>query len=157
MKKERKELQKRIRSITKHDNSVIIELLNCISTYAKELDVSDTYVIQSEDDIFTKDLQSLSGAILHKIVFSFKLAYIKAIRERAGIMLPIVLDSPSGKEVEHETVESMLRIIQRDFTDHQLFVASIFEYDLQGDKKRIEFKNGLFELSDFISEDEQLN
>lgn len=72
-------------------------------------------------------------------------------------MLPIVLDSPSGKEVEHETVESMLRIIQRDFTDHQLFVASIFEYDLQGDKKRIEFKNGLFELSDFISEDEQLN
>lgn len=157
LEKERKELKERIRSITKHDNSVIIELLNCISTYAKELDVSDTYVIQSEDYIFTKDLQSLSGAILHKIVFSFKLAYIKAIRERTGIILPIVLDSPSGKEVKHETVENMLRIIQRDFSDHQLFVASIYEYDLQGDKKRIEFKNGLFELSDFISEDEQLN
>ena len=126
-----------------------MELHNCISAYAKELDASETYVSPNKDYIFTNDLKSLSGTILHKIVFSFKLAYIKLIREKTGIVLPIVLDSPTGREVEHSTVESMLKIIQRDFPDHQLVVASIHDYDLK-DKKIIEFKDRLFGSSDLM-------
>lgn len=49
--------------------------------------------------------------ILHKIIFSFKLAYIKLIKEKKGIILPAVLDSPTGREVKHSTVEKMLKII----------------------------------------------
>ncbi len=151
LKRERQKLQERIRSMTKQDNGVVLELHNCISAYAKELDVSETYVSPNKDYIFTNDLKSLSGTILHKIVFSFKLAYIKLIKEKAGIVLAIVLDSPTGREVEYSTVESMLKIIQRDFPDHQLIVASIHDYDLK-DKKTIEFKDRLFNYTDIMDE-----
>ena len=147
LKRERQKLQERIRTMTKQDNNAVLELHNSISAYAKELGVSETYVAPNKDYIFTNDLKSLSGSILHKIVFSFKLAYIKLIRERTGIVLPIVLDSPSGREVEHSTVESMLKIIQRDYSDHQLIVATIYNYDLK-EKNVIEFNDGLFSTFD---------
>ena len=153
LKRERQKLQERIRYMTKQDNGVVLELHNCISTYAKELDVSETYVSPNKDYIFTNDLKSLSGTILHKIVFSFKLAYIKIIKEKTGIILPIVLDSPSGREVEHSTVERMLMIIQRDFSDHQLIIASIHDYDLK-DKKIIELKDKLFSSTDLMNLEE---
>lgn len=149
LRRERQKLQERIRAMTEQDNGVVVELHNCISTYAKELGVSEAHVAPNKDYIFTNDLKSLSGSILHKIVFSFKLAYVKLIREKAGIILPIVLDSPSGREVEHSTVESMLKIIQRDFSDHQLIIATIYEYELK-DKKVIEFKDRLFSNTDIM-------
>lgn len=123
--------------------------LNCISAYAKELGVSETYVAPNKDYIFTNDLKSLSGTILHKIVFSFKLAYIKLIREKTRIVLPIVLDSPTGREVQHDTVEQMLQIIQRDYSEHQLIVASIYDFDLKN-KKKIEFEDRLFGVEDIM-------
>jgi chromosome segregation ATPase len=150
LKRERQKLQERIRAMTKQDNAVVVELHNCISAYAKELDVSETYVTPNKDYIFTNDLKSLSGAILHKIVFSFKMAYIKLIKEKTGIVLPIVLDSPTSREVERGTVETMLKIIQRDFPEHQLIVASIYDYDLKN-KKMIEFKGRLFSSTDIMT------
>lgn len=150
LRRERQKLQERIRAMTEQDNGVVVELHNCISTYAKELGVSEAHVAPNKDYIFTNDLKSLSGSILHKIVFSFKLAYVKLIREKAGIILPIVLDSPSGREVEHSTVELMLKIIQRDFSEHQLIIATIYEYELK-DKKVIEFKDRLFSNTDIMS------
>ncbi len=150
LKRQRQKLQERIRSMTKQDNGVVLELHNCISAYAQELDVSETYVAPNKDYIFTNDLKSLTGTILHKIVFSFKLAYIKLIREKTGIVLPIVLDSPTGREVEHSTVEKMLQIIQRDYPNHQLIIASIYDYDLK-DKKIIEFKDRLFSPTDIMT------
>ena len=59
-------------------------------------------------------------------------------------------DSPTGREVMHSTVEKMLKIVQRDFSDHQLIVASIYDYDLR-DKKTIEFKDRLFSSTDIMS------
>jgi len=44
----------------------------------------------------------------------------------------------------------MLKIIQRDFPEHQLIVASIYDYDLKN-KKMIEFKDRLFSLTDIMS------
>lgn len=150
LKRERQKLQEKIRLMTKQDNGVVLELHSCISAYASELDVGETYVAPNKDYIFTNDLKSLSGTILHKIVFSFKLAYIKLIKEKTQIVLPIVLDSPTGREVEYSTVEAMLRIIQRDFPDHQLIVASIHDYDLNN-KKIIEFKDRLFSPTDLMT------
>ena len=148
LKKERKKLQEGINSVTRRDNAVVEELHNCISTYAVELGISETYVAPNKDYIFTDDLKSLTGTILHKIVFSFKLAYIKLIKEKTGLILPIILDSPSGREVEHATVDEMLKILQRDFAEHQLIVASIYEFDIKS-CKLIEFKGRMFNENDF--------
>lgn len=129
---------------------MVLELHNCISAYAQELDVNETYVAPNKDYIFRNDRKSLTGTILHKIVFSFRLTYIKLIREKTGIVLPIVLDSPTGRKVEHSTVEKMLQVIQRDYPDHQLIVASIYGYNLK-DKKIIEFKDRLFSPIDIMA------
>ncbi len=152
LKREKQNLQEQIREMTKKDNSVVIELHNCISAYAKELEVDETYVEANKDYIFTNDLKSLSGTILHKVVFSFKMAYIRLIKEKTGIILPIVLDSPTGREVEHGTVEKMLQIIQRDYPEHQIVVASIYDYELKN-KKIIEFKDRLFSPTDIMKID----
>ena len=78
------------------------------------------------------------------------MAYVKLIKEKTGIVLPIVLDSPTSREVERGTVETMLKIIQRDFPEHQLIVASIYDYDLKN-KKMIEFKDRLFSTTDIMT------
>ena len=44
--------------------------------------------------------------------------------------MPIILDSPSGREVTKENVKSMIDILNRDFTDNQIIIASIFQYDI---------------------------
>ena len=77
------------------------------------------------------------------------MSYIKLIREKTGLILPIVLDSPTGREVKHDTVEKMLRIIQRDYSEHQLIVASIYDYNIEN-KRKIVFKNRMLDDSDLI-------
>ena len=61
-----------------------------------------------------------------------------------------MLDSPTGREVEHGTVEKMLQIVQRDYPQHQLIVASIHDYNLR-DKNIIEFKDRLFSSTDIMT------
>ena len=61
-----------------------------------------------------------------------------------GVSLPIILDSPSGKEVDPDNVKKMIDILKRDFADHQLIIASIFEYNLP-EENRIEIKKSLLE------------
>ena len=152
MKLQKRKIQEEIRRQTKSGNNVVERLHKCISSYATELGVSETYVSPSKDYIFTNDLKSLSGTILHKIVFSFKLAYIKLIREKTGVILPIIMDSPSGREVKIETVQEMLKIVIRDFSNHQLIIASIYDYMLKNENL-IKLENSLFEIADILSEE----
>ena len=94
--------------------------------------------------LFTSNLKELSGAVLHKTAFAFRLAYIITIEEVLKIKLPIILDSPSGKEVDQINIKLMMDILKRDFSDHQIIIASIFSYDFD-EMKIIEIKNRLIE------------
>lgn len=142
--KEMKALSNKIYTLTRQDFQLIDELHYLVKSYAMELGVDGSYVSARRDYLFTRDLKSLSGAILHKLVFSFRLAYIRTIRERAGIILPLILDSPSGREVQLSTVGDMLKLFQRDFPDHQLVVASIYDFEMKN-KNLIEFQRRLFD------------
>lgn len=149
LKEDRANLKKLIDSMTKTDNGIVDKLYKYISLYSSELKIDEKYVSSKKDYIFTNDLKSLSGTILHKIVFSFKLAYIKIIREETGLVLPIIMDSPSGREVKHETVIEMLEILKRDYAMHQIIIASIHNFEWE-DKNIIEFKERLFDNEDLI-------
>ena len=117
-----------IREKTKSNNAVVMGLYQDILRYASELGLSDTETIQPSY-LFTSNLKELSGAVLHKTVFSFRLAYILAIERNLGMKLPILLDSPTGKEVDQENIKLMMSILKRDFSENQLIIASIYEYD----------------------------
>ena len=126
LEKERKVLEERVIKSVKQDNPLIGELHQLISSYATRLGLDKKYVSERNDYIFTNDLKSLSGAIFHKVVFAFKISYVKLIQRYTGTYLPIILDSPSGREVSIENVNEMMAILADDFTEHQIIIASIY-------------------------------
>ncbi|MDP8202665.1 MAG: hypothetical protein P9M11_11075 [Candidatus Tenebribacter burtonii] len=143
LEKKQSRLRKRISSMTKLNNNVINEIYNNILKYVEELNL-DMYVKKDKDYLFTTDLKSLSGTILHKIIFIFKLAYIKSIEKKLRIKLPIILDSPSGREIKRINVDSLINILKRDFPENQIIIASINEYNFE-EVHVIELKDYLFD------------
>ena len=130
LEKERRALEEEVIKSVKQDNPLIGELHQLISSYAMRLGLDEKHVGAKSDYIFTNDLKSLSGAIFHKVVFAFKISYVKLIQKHTGVCLPIILDSPSGREVSMENVNEMMAILAEDYADHQIIIASIYNsYD----------------------------
>ena len=69
---------------------------------------------------------------------------ITEIEKHLGIRLPIILDSPSGKKVDQTNIQLMVNILKRDFSDNQIIIASIFQYDFES-LNVIEIQNRLIE------------
>lgn len=118
-----------LRTKTKENNHVLQHMYDTVSRYAEELDLND-YMVHNVNFMLTDNLKELTGAVLMKMVFAFKLSYISAVEKILDIKLPIVLDSPSGKELDLDNIQTMMNILDRDFTGHQILIASIFKYKL---------------------------
>lgn len=149
--KEIRELEKKLSDVrqaitnsTKTNNDVVNSLYQNVLKYAMELEIGSNATIPSSY-LFTSNLKELSGAVLHKTVFAFRLAYIIEIERAIGVKLPIILDSPSGKEVDQENIKLMMDILKRDFSDHQIIISSIFKYDFDP-LNVIEIVNRLIEI-----------
>ncbi|WP_060863376.1 hypothetical protein [Paenibacillus riograndensis] len=137
-------IKKNIKDKITVNNKIINNLHETITKYAEKLDV--LHLIDPRDDyIFTKALKSLCGAVLHKIVFSFKMAYILEIQKILGIKLPIVLDSPSGREMDQRNIKETMDILKKDFSENQIIIASIFKYPDLEPLHIIELNNRVFE------------
>lgn len=141
--KELHDIRQEITDKTKNNNTIVVSLYENVSKYSTELGINNSSTMAASY-LFTSNLKELSGAILHKTVFAFKLAYILEIERIIGIKLPIILDSPSGKEVDYENIKLMMNILKRDFSDHQIIISSIFQYDFDP-LNVIEIKNRLIE------------
>lgn len=127
LEKEQKSVGEEIRRISRSDNDIVSSLYKTIVSYATELGIGDSESI-TKKYLFTSNLKELTGAILHKTVFAFKMAYILELEKKLNIKLPIILDSPSGKEVDQGNIELMMNILKRDFKENQIIIASIYEY-----------------------------
>lgn len=138
-----KAIRKEISSKTKSNTKVIMSLYENMAEYASELGVGNSESIATSY-LFTSNLKELSGAVLHKTVFAFRLAYIIEIEKFLNIKLPVILDSPSGKEVDQTNIQLMVNILKRDFSNNQIIIASIFQYDFDS-VNLIEIKNRLIE------------
>lgn len=129
LQKQLKDVKQQISDRTRQNNAILTSLFENVLKYAEELEVGDSSSMKL-NYLFTSNLKVLSGALLHKTVFSFRLAFVLEVKKILGVTLPIILDSPSGKEIDVENVKMMINILKRDFSDHQVIIASIFEYDL---------------------------
>lgn len=123
----KKALENQISQFTNDSNDVTQSMIKTVQKYMEELGDSEAEKMTWKY-LFTKNLKELSGAVLHKTVFSFRLAYIIEIEKALGIKLPILLDSPKGKEVDDTNIAKMMQILQRDFPDNQIIIASIYHY-----------------------------
>lgn len=127
LEKERKTLAEQISQFTNDSNDVTQSMIKTVQKYMGELGDSEAEKMTWRY-LFTSNLKELTGAVLHKTVFSFRLAYIVEIEKALGIKLPILLDSPKGKEVDDINIGNMMKILQRDFSDNQIIIASIYHY-----------------------------
>lgn len=80
LEKERKEVRDEISSKTKRNNSIVSVISKTIVNYLTELGLGDKDTIPA-GYLFTSNLKELSGAIMHKTAFAFRLAYILAIED----------------------------------------------------------------------------
>lgn len=149
LKKKKSNVDKKIKEATYSDNELIKAMQTRIVSYLERLDATK-YIDSNANFLFTSDIKSLSGAVLHKLVFSYKMAYIKAIEEVLNIKLPIILDSPSGRELDPINIEETFKILSDDFKDNQIIIASIFNKDLIDETRIIQIENNLMEDADLI-------
>ena len=143
--KEIKSIRTEISNITRNNNEIVSAISNNVVKYAEELGLGNKETIPASY-LFTSNLKELSGAVLHKTAFAFRLAYITVIEDALKIKLPIMLDSPSGKEVDQANIKLMMDILKRDFADHQIIIASIFNYNFD-EVNIIEIKERLIEVN----------
>lgn len=142
LEQERDQIRLQIRQSVANNNPLVGELHGLISGYADELGLETKYV----RDIFTSDLKSLSGAIFHKIVFAFKIAYVRLIQSHTNCVLPLLIDSPYGREVENRHIKKMMEILIRDFSTHQIIIATIHNLNLH-DATQIELRDGVMQFA----------
>ena len=140
LEKEIKIINEEIKRATLSATQIITSISQRYIAYRNELGLDNT----SESYLFTSNLKELSGAILHKSVFALRLACLTEIQKQLSIKLPILLDSPRGKEIDIDNIKKMIEILNRDFSDNQIIIASIYEYDL-ADTNKIEIFDHLIE------------
>lgn len=106
------------------DTDYAKELFELIVKFAKELEIVD-YLDMKSDFIYTNDLKKYSGAVLHLLVFAFRMAYLHLLQEQTNEYFPIILDSPFGNEVKAENVQLMYDLLEHNFPNNQVITASV--------------------------------
>ena len=139
--KRKKELDEKLHYSIATGSSAVESLRKSICAYLAEFGIDERH----GHDIFTHNIKSLTGAFFHMLVFAFKISYAKLVRDKTGVVLPIIIDSPNGREVEREKVDKMYGVLARDFAEHQLIVATIRDPMIQ-DQKLIPIANGVMKL-----------
>lgn len=112
------------------NNNQLYKFYEIIELYAKELGISEFISDKSPRFVLTNQLKGLSGRVLAQMSFVFKLAYIKNIDEVYEIKLPIIIDSPRTNELSEMSTNAMMKILNRDFANHQIIIASIYKNNI---------------------------
>lgn len=125
---EYREANKRLKTAVRANNDYIRKIFDYVEQYGSTLGIGN-HIKNDVDYIFTNKLSNLSGSILQRMVFAFKLAFLKVIEEDMGIKLPFVLDSPKGKELDDVNAKKMEALIKKELTNNQVIIASIYEFE----------------------------
>ncbi|QNQ80519.1 hypothetical protein [Lactobacillus sp. PV034] len=121
--KELKKLNKLFRNQL-YNSKVTRQIYKRIKKYSRILKIEDS-IDESKDFIFTKNLKQYSGAKLHLLVFTFRMALLKEVQDYFKIELPIILDSPKTGELDENNLNLMFTLLKKEFPNNQLIVASI--------------------------------
>ncbi len=141
--KKQKRLNKDLRAVIANNNMYLTSIFNNIQKYATELGIKE-YIKDDYNFVLTNQLKGKSGKILTQMSFVFKLAYLLEIKKKYDIILPLIIDSPRTNELTDEASTAMLKIIERDFNDHQVIFASIYPFE-KINTSIIKMKNNLFD------------
>lgn len=147
----RRNINTQIKDNLSNNNFQLEQLFDTIRKYAVKLGVNKYVDIDDAKFVLTSKLKGLTGRVLAQLAFVFRLAYIKAVRVKYELCLPIIIDSPRAAELSEKSTSSMLKILSDDFSDHQIIMASIYKIEGRNEINEIELKNGFM---DFLKQNE---
>ena len=127
--KKRTDLKKKLDDIFANSNNFLEEIFEDVKKYTSIFGISDR-IPNDVKFILTRQLKGFSGKVLNQLTFSFKLAYIRQIKNKYNIALPIIIDSLKSGELTDLAADNMLDVLQNDFSDHQIIIASVYKYDI---------------------------
>ena len=140
--KRRNELNNRLRAILGDNNKYITSIFKTIQKYSIELGI-EKYIKDDYNFVLTNQLKGKSGKILTQMSFIFKIAYVIEIKKKYNLVLPLIIDSPRTNELTDKASTEMIKILERDFCDHQIILASVYKFD-EIKRTVIEMKDNLF-------------
>lgn len=138
----RKKINQKIKDELSFNNQLLIEFYEIINKYAIELGIKQYIKNDNPSFVLTNKLKGSSGRVLAQMAYVFKLAYLKSIDNKYGIKLPIIIDSPRTNELSESSTDDMLKILKRDFSEHQIIIASIYDINILN-SYIIDLNNGL--------------
>jgi len=141
--KRQKSLNKSLHAILANNNKYLSSIFQTIQKYAKELGI-EAFIKDDYNFVLTNQLKGKSGKILTQMSFIFKIAYVLEIKKKYKLILPLIIDSPRTNELTDEASTSMLKILERDFCEHQVIFASVYPFE-EIQTTKIEMKNNLFD------------
>lgn len=126
----RNSLNNKIKEKLIFNNYELLKFYEIIEKYSKELGIYEYVQNKGPKFVLTNQLKGLSGRVLAQMSYIFKLSYIRNIKDMYGIKLPIIIDSPRTNELSEDSTNDMMKILKRDFSEHQVIVASIYETEI---------------------------
>lgn len=133
LKEERKDIQSRMKQRFTVGNPLFDRLTSIVNSLCDKLGVGD-YFRSDCRGVLTSTLQHKSGTNYHLLVFAYRLAYATLIDEKCGLKLPLVIDSIRGREMSEENFSKCIALLEEDFADHQIIIASISGSGIAADK-----------------------
>ena len=97
-----------------------------VKKYASILGVEDM-LDNNTTFLLTDNLKRYSGAKLHLLVFAYRLALLKEIQNTTGECIPLIIDSPMAGELDEDNLSKMFQLLNTEFSNNQLIIASIFD------------------------------
>lgn len=135
-------LVKNIHAILASNNRYLSSIFQTVKKYAIELGIQE-YIKDDYNFVLTNQLKGKSGKILTQMSFIFKIAYVLEIKKKYNLILPLIIDSPRTNELTDEASTAMLKILERDFSEHQVIFASVYPFE-KINTTVIEMKDNLF-------------
>lgn len=150
LKEEKKTIESEMKSTFGIGNRVYDLLSKTVDEYCTKLGIED-YFRNDTQGIMTGRLKRKSGTKYHQLVFASRLAYAHAVRELYQIKLPIIIDSIRGQEMSPDNFEKCISLLNEEFSNHQLIVASIFSEGMPADRI-IEIRERVMEDAEPVQE-----
>lgn len=149
LKSERSDLVKIKKTMT--GENAFVPVSNYIVEMTNELGVFDDYVSKTKGPASEKENSIWSGAILNKIVFSYRYAYTKFIYDTCGVKLPFVIDSPGASEMTPDNAKQIVSAAIRFLPTHQIIVSSVYEnlLNIKSFDKQILIADKLFSKKEY--------
>lgn len=124
--KQKSSLKKQKNETVSLTNELINRSMKLVEQYTRRLGVYEEFIETENNYLFTSNLKAYSGSILHKIVFSYRLAFNIVASEVLGVSLPLIIDSPGSAELTMDSIRDIIDLAKENLPNSQIIISTIY-------------------------------